>query len=48
MDVPNASLKAIRPMPGSGKIEQEKERVGGNIVWKGTLEFECWTVRVIV
>lgn len=47
MTVPNAGLKCVRPLPGSGKLEEQKERVQGGPVWKGTLLFEVWTEREI-
>ncbi len=47
MIIPNADLKHVMPLPGSGRMEEQKERVGSNPVWKGTLEYQVWTVRTI-
>lgn len=47
MSIDDAALKRIMPLPGSGKMQETKERVAGNPQWQGTLEFEVWTVRLI-
>lgn len=47
MALQTGALKHVMPLPGSGRMEEQKERVGGNTIWKGTLIYQVWTVRIV-